>query len=507
MQIADIAHSRIHQATNQTTDESTLVGTFDTIGQGYGSPNDIIVYKPGKAFLTTNPGDLISLDLSEPSFPLLMNASKPNGISVQRIAVATDYSYIGTGGAAESMDLAVTSSREGKVSTINVTDPYTPGYIKAVTDQTGADLIRIVRDIAINKNSGLAFAVTIDAVLVIDIKDPYKPKLLNEIKLIPGTTTPIGSNMSLTQRDGWVYLASDNNGIRTMDFYTPPLNGVDSSVAIDSVNDVTIDADGYTLGELKVNYTINPPGYVASNAKVILVEDGIGIKTVSGPTSGTGSAVFPSWIKLDKAKKYEVYVVLNCNPPNTKVSERKKIEIVGSCKAHSGGALIDIPDGSKSSDGGSCCYKGEMQQNYPILDIEKCPKRVRITGYDSWASVNGCGGSDGAKVPDNPMYTIHQGDLSYLFRHNSNDGNFLSSCNAHDACYVSCNTPKSDCDSAFGTRMNSACFDAFGSDIRDAINLTECLGFSLTYEGFVSSPLGNKYYSDGQKEACKCCYN
>jgi hypothetical protein len=121
----DIAHSRIHQATNQATDESTLVGTFDTIGQGYGSPNDIVVYKPGKAFLTTNPGDLISLDLSEPSFPLLMNASKPNGISVQRIAVATDYSYIGTGGATESMDLAVTSSREGKVSTINVTDPYT----------------------------------------------------------------------------------------------------------------------------------------------------------------------------------------------------------------------------------------------------------------------------------------------------------------------------------------------------------------------------------------------
>jgi hypothetical protein len=43
-----------------------------------------------------------------------------------------------------------------------------------------------------------------------------------------------------------------------------------------------------------------------SNAKVILVEDGVEIKTVSGSTSGTGIAVFPL-DEVDKAKKYEVY--------------------------------------------------------------------------------------------------------------------------------------------------------------------------------------------------------
>ena len=327
LQIVDINAAKAYAKTGQMSDGSTIVGAFDTIGQGYGSPNDIIVYKPGKAFLTTNPGDLISLDLSEPSFPILMNASRPNGISVSRIAVATDYSYKATGSATGTMDLAVTGSREGKISTINVTDPFVPSYITAVTDQAGADLIRIVRDIAINKNSGLAFAITIDAVLVIDIKDPYKPKLLNEIKLIPGTTTPIGSNMALTQRDGWVYLASDNSGMRIMDFYTPPLNAKEAIITVDSVNNLFLDTTGKTLNDLKVKYTINPPGYQARSATVILVENNNGILTKSGAITGTGTVVFPKGMSLKKDAKYEVYVVINCNSPDAKVSERKAVNV------------------------------------------------------------------------------------------------------------------------------------------------------------------------------------
>jgi len=228
------------------------------------------------------------------------------------------------------MDLAVASGMEGKISTINVTDPYSPSYIKAVTDHKGAEILRNVRDIAINKNSGLAFVTTIDAVLVIDIKDPYNPKLLNEIKTVPGTTAPMGTSSALKQRDGWVYLASEQNGIRTMDFYTPPLNGKEAVVTVDSVNNLFLDKDGYTLNQLKVKYTINPPGYEAQSARVMLMEKGLDawMESVPGPTTGTGTAVFPKGMKLDKNKEYEVYVVINCNTPDAKVSERRAVNLV-----------------------------------------------------------------------------------------------------------------------------------------------------------------------------------
>lgn len=324
LQVVDINAAKEHAKTGQMSDGSSIVGGY---GLDFGSPNDIIVYKPGKAFLTTNPGYLVSLDLTEPAFPILMNASQPNGQTVQRIAVATDYSYNSSGGATGSMDLVVAGSREGKINTINVTDPYTPSFIKSVTDQNGADLIRIIRDIAINKNSGLAFAITFDAVLVIDIKDPYNPKLLNEIKLIPGTTTPIGSNMALTQRDGWVYLASENSGMRIMDFYTPPQNAKEAVIFVDSVNSLFLDKDGKTLNDLKVKFTINPPGYQAQSATVILVENNNGIKIQSGATTGTGTAVFPKGMLLKKDAKYEVYVVINCNSSDAKVSERKVVNV------------------------------------------------------------------------------------------------------------------------------------------------------------------------------------
>lgn len=63
-------------------------------------------------------------DVSTPTFPLLMSASQPNGISVLRIAVDTYYSYKTTGSATANFDLAVTSRREGKISTINVSVPH-----------------------------------------------------------------------------------------------------------------------------------------------------------------------------------------------------------------------------------------------------------------------------------------------------------------------------------------------------------------------------------------------
>ena len=510
LQVVDVNAAMEYAKTGQISDGSTIVGGF---GLDYGSPNDIIVYKPGTAFLTTNPGYLISLDLSNPSLPMLVNASLPSGQSVQRIAVATDYSFNSSSGAIGSMDLAVAGSREGKVNVFVVTDPYYPSLIGTVTDQKGAILIRVLRDIAINKNSGLAYAITIDAVLVIDIKDPYKPKLLNEIKLIPGTTTPIGSNMALTQRDGWVYLASENNGVRIMDFYTPPLNGQDSGVTIDYVNDVTIDLDGYTQNELKVNYTINPPGYQATDAKAILVEDGIGITTVSGSTSGAGNAIFPKGMNLDKNKKNEVYVVLNCNQSTTKVSGRKEVEVnlIASCKEKKDGVLVNLPDGSKSTDGGSCCFAGDLQQNNPITDLGKCSNRVVNPSHK--AEFNGCGSGSDSNIPNNPMFIAHLADPIYLALHGESSGfsgDFTSSCNNHDICYDTCHNTllfdKSLCDGNFGDDMTDVCRNTFSSatDIASGY-LQQCLGLAVTYQTAVFYA-GYGPYTDAQKKACNCCY-
>ena len=220
-----------------------------------------------------------------------------------------------------------------------------------------------------------------------------------------------------------------------------------------------LDLDGYTQGALKVNYTISPPGYQADNAQVILVENGIGLTTVSGTTTGTGSAVFPRGMNLDINKKYEVYVVLNCNPPNTKVSERKevKVNLIPSCKVKVNGVLVNLDAGARSTDGGSCCYEGDLQQKNPITDLEKCPKRESetnwITKYDgcSYALNNPAGGHETSFSSPICRATQLEADCNEL------------PCDRHDKCYQTCETLKNlfdgqkACDDHMKEDMSNVC--------------------------------------------------
>lgn len=62
--------------------------------------------------------------------------------------------------------------------------------------------------------------------------------------------------------------------------YTPASLAKDASVAIDSVNSVFLDKDEISLNALKVNYTISQTGYQAQSAKVVLLENGVPIKSI-----------------------------------------------------------------------------------------------------------------------------------------------------------------------------------------------------------------------------------
>jgi hypothetical protein len=122
-------------------------------------------------------------------------------------------------------------------------------------------------------------------------------------------------------------------------------------------------------------------------------------------------------------------MMLNCNQPNTKVSEKKdvKVNLIASCKVKDGGGvLVNLPDGSRSTDGDSCCFAGDMQQNYPIIDLDKCQYRIRNNSPDLLP--NGCGSEGGNKFPDNPMWDAYQLDESYYSKHSSVDGNFKNAC-------------------------------------------------------------------------------
>lgn len=124
-------------------------------------------------------------------------------------------------------------------------------------------------------------------------------------------------------------MAGPNFGMRVMDFYTPASLAKDASVAIDSVNSVFLDKDEISLNALKVKYTISPTGYQAQSAKVVLLENGVPLKSIAGGTTGVNTASFSKGLIFHKGSnfKYEVYVIINCNTPDERKSEKKVVKL------------------------------------------------------------------------------------------------------------------------------------------------------------------------------------
>jgi chitobiase/beta-hexosaminidase-like protein/glucodextranase-like protein/Big-like domain-containing protein/LVIVD repeat-containing protein len=235
IQIVNIKQAIENQNDGQPSDGSSIAGVLDTVGQGYGSPNDLAIFNERSAVFTTNPGYLLTVDLNlptdptsiadnEPFLPVVINAFKPTGTSFTRIGVATGFPYTDANGMEQTINLAVTASTQGKINTIDLTDPTNPNILNPDT----VPIATSVRDITVSKDAGLAFVTTYNAIQVYDIKDPTKPRLLNEITSLPDSSgatnpdgtpvmVPIGETPAIVEKGGWVYLANMTKGMRVLD--------------------------------------------------------------------------------------------------------------------------------------------------------------------------------------------------------------------------------------------------------------------------------------------------
>lgn len=226
LQVVSISATKSHLNSGELSNGSSIVGAFDSIGQNYGSPSDIVIYGPGKALLTTNPGYLLVLDVNNP-VPVLMGSVEPARLRSFRVAGTSDFVYSDSNGNPKTMDLAVAGGN-GRIKTIDLSNPYSPTVIATVKDDAGNDVVSYPYDITINKATGLAIATTMSTIQVIDIKDPNNPRLINTITQLPDTSgaltssgtpamVPIGTIPSMVVNDGLVYMADETKGMRVLE--------------------------------------------------------------------------------------------------------------------------------------------------------------------------------------------------------------------------------------------------------------------------------------------------
>ena len=172
------------------------------------------------------------LDVSTPQSPQIATPLHSDTYSAFRVAIAPEFAFTDQSSSVSSVtsvadmarviDLAVTSSMAGRIHTVDITDPYNPTVMGVTKDDAGNEVITQATDITISKASGLVYITSGMSVYIIDIKDPNNPKLLNIVTTTPetpgsATMTTLGTSMALVEKDGWVYLANQQQGMRVLD--------------------------------------------------------------------------------------------------------------------------------------------------------------------------------------------------------------------------------------------------------------------------------------------------
>jgi hypothetical protein len=318
LQVISLETAKANFTIGSRSDGSSIVGAFDSVGQGYGQPNDIAVYGGSKALLTTNSGNLLTLDVSLP-FPQLMAQFQPSGNRILRVALAPEYAYQNPYGGMETGDIAVVGTMEGRVLTIDLTDPYVP-KVMAITkdfskDPNGIELLTTVRELSVSKEAGMAFVTTFNSVQVIDIKDPNNPRLLITFDKLADQSgavdangnpilNPLGQIPAIVEKEGWVYLASQAKGIKVID--------VDPHHLITSASPITLASNtkGPSLADVNIDFEVFPDKAIIPNeAYLIVLEDQNEIwKTKLTVVEGKGSVTYPAVTlkqEFDVTKKYE----------------------------------------------------------------------------------------------------------------------------------------------------------------------------------------------------------
>lgn len=247
LQIVNTKAAIARQSAGGATDGSAIVGAYDTISE-FGHPNDIALSGANGVVLTTNSGFLLTFDVTTPEIPMVLGSSRPDSTWYSRVAMANDYVFTSAEGATGVMNLAVVggrksvgSAQEGRVFTLDLSDPGNPRQLAIVKDKDGFEVNVSVMDISVNKAAGLAFVAgfvtsggsTVNAIQVVDIRDPYHPLLISTITHLPDMSVvvppggtrpmiPIGSTMALTDLNGWLYLANQPKGVRTIQLVDGP---------------------------------------------------------------------------------------------------------------------------------------------------------------------------------------------------------------------------------------------------------------------------------------------
>jgi hypothetical protein len=294
----------------QSSDGSSIIGVYDSLSEGFGQPSDIITYGAAKALLTTNSGNLLMLDISLP-MPQFMASFPTTQHHIFRAGVAADYPWLDQYGNQQMDDIAVVGTIEGKVLTINLTDPYNPQYMATAKDKDGSELKTTVREISVSKESGLAFVTTVNSVQVIDFKEPSNPRLLIEIVSLPdsnGTIVPLGLIPAIVERGGWVYLASQSQGVKVVDLDPHHLKTIpDPIILADSAN-------GVALADVSIRYEIYPDkAFVPVSAYVVVYEEGQEIWKENVLLEGKGTTIFKATANgriFNINKKYESVIRL-----------------------------------------------------------------------------------------------------------------------------------------------------------------------------------------------------
>ena len=207
IQVVDIERSKqAHQP------GEAIAGYYDTVGAGYGSPYDIAILK-GNLYVPASSGHFLVLSASNPALPdLIGKIEQSAAFRAHRVSVMGDYTFADAAGTPQTMDIAVVSNGAGYVYIVNVTDPRNPVVIAAISGVNASD-------VSINRK-GMIYVADGTTVDVIDIRDPYHPKRLNDIgneTYADKTELSLGFSSALAEKDGWVYLANQQYGMRVLD--------------------------------------------------------------------------------------------------------------------------------------------------------------------------------------------------------------------------------------------------------------------------------------------------
>ena len=324
VQVVDVELSR-----NMSDEIGTaVVGVLDTVNLDQcpvpgstgsskcSSPHDIVVYRPGKALLTTFSGHLLTLDMSNPQLPQPMNFFYPASAAATfyyngawTVGAVADYSYVDTNGNDQVKDLAITVGRypSGKVHVLDITDPFNPAVMSVVRDTQSGIFTVFANEVTINKASGLVYITDNMAVYIIDIKNPNDPRVLNVISQAPsgGAMLPLGSSYGIVEKDGWLYLANYDTGLKTVDLHPPVY------VALNTA-DIIIGEDGYPREDNSITYSVIAPNAVpVQNAYITIFKDDFPVATLVATAGMQGSAILPSTFNFDMNSNYKAQAVLN----------------------------------------------------------------------------------------------------------------------------------------------------------------------------------------------------